>query len=65
MTAKSYSFEEFKETFRLTAEEAERIYRITGPATADIDAFMRVRSQRARAQDWILDVHATPPAPLP
>jgi hypothetical protein len=63
MTAKSYSFEEFKHTFRLTGGEAERIYRITGPATADIDAFMRVRGQRARAEDWILDVHATPPTP--
>ena len=65
MTAKSYSFEEFKDTFGLSGEEAERIYRITGHAKADIDAFMRVRSQRAKAHDWILDVHATHPAPLP
>ncbi len=65
MTAKSYSFEEFKDTFGLSGEEAERIYRITGHAKADIDAFMRVRSQRANAQDWILDVHTRLPAPLP
>lgn len=59
MTAPSYSFDEFKQTFGLSQEDAERIYRITGPAKADIDTFMGVRARRAQAKDWVLDVHGT------
>jgi len=57
MAHTSYSFEEFKELFGLSQEDAERIFRITGPARADIDTFMSVRARRHQARDWILDVN--------
>lgn len=53
--ASSYSLDDFMKHYSLPKSEAERIFRITGPMKADIDALMAVKSRRAMAQDWILD----------
>jgi hypothetical protein len=59
--ASSYSLEDFMTQYSLTKTEAQRIFRITGPLKADIDAFMAVKSQRADASDWMLDPYKEVP----
>ena len=61
--ASSYSLEDFIQHYDLPRSEAERIFRITGPLKADVDALMAVKSRRANASDWILDPYSEVPRP--
>ncbi len=59
-TYAQYTFEDFRDTFGLGQSEAERIFRITGPAKAKIDAFMKVRAAKDRAEEWLMNVSPPP-----
>jgi hypothetical protein len=61
--ASSYSLEDFSQHYDLPRSEAERIFRITGPLKADVDALMAVKYRRATASDWILDPYSEVPRP--
>jgi hypothetical protein len=61
--ASSYLLDEFMEQYDLPRSEAERIFRITGPLKADVDALMAVKSRRADASDWVLDPYSEVPRP--
>jgi hypothetical protein len=56
----TYTLEELIARFQVEETEAERIYRITGPQRADVDAFMRVRQHKEGAEQWIMDLHIFP-----
>lgn len=58
--ASTYSLDQFRDHYLLKTEEAERIYRISGPARADLDALMLARARRANAEGWALDPYSMP-----
>jgi hypothetical protein len=56
----SYSLDEFQRKYGLTAADAERIYRVTGPSKADIDALMLARTKKSEAMSLVLEPSVVP-----
>ncbi len=58
-----YSLEEFAKTYTLDAATAQRLFRITGPAKADIDVFMAVYRRKHPVDSILTDINPAPPVP--
>ena len=56
-----YSLDEFRAQYQLDPQKAERLYRVSGPAKADLDTLMFAHRRRRALEADILNVQHTPP----